>query len=247
MTPVEPLAVFVAVVLCAAYVQTVSGFALGLIAMGTVGVLHLAPIPFAALVISLLSLVNVATALRGRTGDIQRTTLLASGLAMAPMVLVGLATLHWLEGRSVEALRNLLGGFILVAGLLLMLRPHPRATPAPRWKAALWGAVGGLFGGLFSTAGPPIVFHLYREPIPIPAIRATLLAFFAAATLTRLVSTGASGAITREVLLWALLATPAVLAGTWAGRHFPPRVPDLAMRRFAFVLLAALGGALLIG
>lgn len=247
MTTVEPLALFVAVVLCAAYVQTVSGFALGLIAMGAVGVLHLAPIPFAALVISVLSLVNVATALRGRTADIRRATLTVSALAMVPMVLVGLAVLHWLESRSVEALRNLLGGFILVGGLLLMLRPHPRAAPAPRWMAAFWGAVAGLFGGLFSTAGPPIVFHLYREPIGIPAIRATLLAFFAAATLTRLTATGASGSITRDVLLWALVATPAVLAGTWAGRRYPPHVPDLAMRRFAFVLLAALGGALLIG
>lgn len=247
MAAVEPLVVFVVVVLGAAYVQTVSGFALGLIAMGAVGVLELAPIPFAALVISVLSLVNVATALRGRTADIRRATLAVSALAMLPMVLVGLAVLHWLESRSVEALRNLLGGFILVGGLLLMLRPHPRAVTAPRWMAAFWGAVAGLFGGLFSTAGPPIVFHLYREPIGIPAIRATLLAFFAAATLTRLTATGASGAITGDVLVWALLSTPAVLAGTWAGRRYPPHVPDLAMRRFAFVLLAALGGALLLG
>jgi len=34
---------------------------------------------------------------------------------------------------------------------------------------------------------------------------------------------------------------PAVLAGTWAGRRFPPHLPDLAMRRIAFVLLAGLG------
>ena len=247
MTVVEPLALFVVVVLFAAYVQTVSGFALGLIAMGTVGVFQLAPIPFAALVISFLSLVNVGTALRGRTADIRRETLGIAVIAMVPTVLMGLAVLHWLQTESVDVLRNLLGGFILGGGILLILRPHPRAAPAPRWMAGIWGAVAGFFGGLFSTAGPPIVFHLYREPVGIPAIRATLLAFFAAATLTRLAATGVAGAITADVLVWVAASAPAVLAGTWAGRRFPPRVPDIAMRRFAFGLLAGLGGALLAG
>lgn len=247
MMPIEPLPSFVAVVLVAAYVQTVSGFALGLIAMGAVGVLHLAPIPFAALVISILSLANVGTALRGRTADVRRDLLIVSAIAMAPMVLVGLRLLAWLQAEAIDTLRDLLGAFILCGGILLMLRPHPRTIPAPRWLAGFWGAIAGLFGGLFSTAGPPIVFHLYREPLTIPAIRATLLAFFAAATLTRLAATGATGAIGADVLTWAAVSLPAVLAGTWAGRRFPPRVPDLAMRRLAFVLLAGLGVALLVG
>ena len=247
MTAVDPLAVFVAVALFAAYVQTVSGFALGLIAIGAVGVLQLATIPFAALVISFLSLVNVGTALYGRTADVERRTLAVATVAMAPMVIAGLAVLHWLEQTSVDALRDLLGAFILGGGVLLMLRPHPRPVPSPPRMAALWGAVAGLFGGLFSTAGPPIVFHLYREPLGIPAIRATLLAFFAAATLTRLAATGAAGAITVDVLTWVGASLPAVLAGTWAGRRFPPPVRDMTMRRFAFALLAGLGAALLLG
>ena len=237
---------FAAVTLVAAYVQTVSGFALGLIVMGAIGALELAPLPFAALVVSLISLVNVLSALRGRWHDVAGPTLRVATLSMVPAVLAGLALLLWLESAWLAGLRGLLGGFILGGGLLLLMRPHPRPTPAPLWKAGLWGGIAGLFGGLFSTAGPPIVFHLYREPLGIPAVRATLLAFFAATTLTRILITGAAGAIDSEVLRWVTAGLPAVLLGTWAGRRFPPHLPDLAMRRIAFLLLAGLGLALLV-
>lgn len=244
--PDPALWLFAAVTLVAAYVQTVSGFALGLIVMGAVGALDLAGIPFTALVVSLLSLVNVLSALRGRWHDVERRTLWVGTVAMVPAVLAGLALLHWLEAAWLDGLRGLLGGFILIGAVLLMLRPSPRTAPSPPWKAGLWGGIAGLFGGLFSTAGPPIVFHLYREPLGIPVIRATLLAFFAATTLTRILATGATGSIDREVLLWVAVSLPTVLLGTWAGRRFPPRISDLAMRRLAFALLAGLGLALLL-
>ena len=246
MPALEPLLLFAGTALLAAYVQTVSGFALGLIVMGAVGAFHLAPIAFAALVVSMISLFNVLSALWGRWHDVHRPTLKAAAAAMIPGVLVGLALLDWLQSAWLEGLRGLLGGFILAAGLLLMLRPHPRPAPSPPWKASVWGAVAGLFGGLFSTAGPPIVYHLYREPIGIPVIRATLLAFFAVATLVRIGATGAAGAIDAAVLTWVAAGLPAVLLGTWLGRLFPPHLPDLAMRRIAFVLLAGLGSALLV-
>ena len=247
MVGIEPqLWLFAGLTLVAAYVQTVSGFALGLILMGAVGAFHLAPIAFAALVVSAISLVNVVSALWGRWHCVDRRTLRVAAAAMVPAVLGGLALLDWLQATWVDGLRGLLGGFILAGGVLLMLRPHPRTRPSPLWKAGLWGAVAGLFGGLFSTAGPPIVFHLYREPVGIPVIRATLLAFFAAATLVRIGVTGAAGAIDGAVLTWIAAGLPAVLAGTWAGRRFPPHLPDLAMRRIAFVLLAGLGLALLL-
>lgn len=247
VTGLEPqILSFAGLVLVAAYVQTVSGFALGLIVMGAVGALHLAPIAFTALVVSALSLVNVVSALWGRWHDVDRRILRTAAAAMVPAVLGGLALLDWLQSAWVDGLRGLLGGFILTGGLLLMLRPHPRVRPSPLWKAGLWGGVAGLFGGLFSTAGPPIVFHLYREPVAIPVIRSTLLAFFAATTLVRIGVTGAAGAIDGTVLIWIAAGLPAVLAGTWAGRRFPPHLPDPVMRRTAFVLLAGLGLALLL-
>lgn len=237
---------FAAIALVAAYVQTVSGFALGLIVMGAAAAFHLAPIAFTALVVSVISLVNVLTALRGRWHEVRGPILRVAAAAMVPTVLGGLALLEWLQGAWLDGLRALLGGFILVAGLLLMLRPHPRPAPSPLWKAGVWGAVAGLFGGLFSTAGPPIVYHLYREPVGIAAIRSTLLAFFLVATLTRIVTTGVAGAIDGAVLAWVAAGVPAVLLGTWAGRRFPPHLPDLVMRRLAFVLLAGLGLPLLL-
>ena len=34
----------------------------------------------------------------------------------------------------------------------------------------------GLLGGLFSAGGPPLVYHFYRQPMAMEALRATLVA-----------------------------------------------------------------------
>jgi uncharacterized membrane protein YfcA len=77
-------------------------------------------------------------------------------------------------------------------------------------------------------------------------LASTLLAFFALATASRILMTGAAGAIDGEVLVWVAASLPAVLLGTWAGRRFPPHLPDRTLRRIAFGLLALLGLTLLV-
>jgi hypothetical protein len=94
----RPRAVRVGLALVAAYVQTVSGFALGLIVMGAVGAFDLAPIAFTALVVSAISLVNVVSALWGRWHQVDRQILQIAAAAMVPAVLGGLAP----ELRSAE-------------------------------------------------------------------------------------------------------------------------------------------------
>ena len=235
------LSAFLLLLAVGAYVQTVTGFALGLVVMGAVTVFGLAPIAFSAVIVSISSLSNALLALRGDRQHVHWPTVLISLAALLPAMVGGIALLTQLSGSSVHTLRLVLGGFILVSGVLLMLKPHPRPQLAGAVPTFIAGAFAGLFGGLFSTAGPPLVYHLYRQPLTVRVIRASLLAVFAVATTWRVAVVAVAGEISREMLWISLLALPMVLGSTALARRFRPPLSDLTMRRLAFGLLMLLG------
>lgn len=240
------LIAFLAAVGVGAYVQTVAGFALGLIVMGSVTIFHLVPVAFTAVVISIISLFNTLLTLYRRHHHIERRTAALACIGMLPAIVAGVLILDALSTRSVQTLHTLLAVFILVGGTLLMLKPHPHAQPSRSWVTLSMGAIAGLFGGLFSTAGPPMVYYLYRQPYAIATVRATLLTVFSIATTARIAFITAQGAITLDMLRLSALSVPVVIVMTMLGRRFPPPLSDVNMRRFAFALLVILGLALLL-
>ncbi len=135
----------------------------------------------------------------------------------------------------------MLGVFIVLGSLSMMLRPQPKPATSPPWACVVAGVTGGLAGGLFAASGPIMGWFNYRQPLPVAAIRATLLCGFAMTTLVRSVLVAADGGLTREVWLLTALALPMVLLGTWAGRTFEPPVSELAMKRVAFAVLLIMG------
>ncbi len=243
--PVETLIGFVAVVALGAYVQTVTGFAHGLIVMGAITLLDLAPIAFSAVIVSITSLVNIALALHRQQHHIDWRTTWRACLGVAPALLLGIYLLDYLSSDATRALRVILGLFILAGGTLLMLRPHPRQVPAHGWKDFTMGFAGGFFGGLFSTAGPPLVYHLYRQPVTLDVIRTTLLAIFGFTTLLRNAVVLANGQFEMDMLTLSLICLPAIYLATVLGQRLPPPLSDTGMRRLAFALLTVLGIPLL--
>lgn len=240
------LVLFLFAVALGAYVQTVSGFAMGLLVMGLVSGLHLLPIAFTAVVISLVSLLNLSLALRRQHQHVRWTIVALVCLGMIPATILGVWLLQRLSVNATQTLRLLLGGFILVGGTLLMLRPHQRTQPSPSACALLMGSLGGLFGGLFSASGPPLVFYLYRQPYAVAIARATLLAVFIVATLSRIVYAGVSGGITHDMLRLSAAALPVVFVGNAMGRRYAPPLSEHNMRRLAFALLILLGLSLVL-
>ena len=240
------LLIFLTVVAIGSYIQTVTGFALGLVIMGAVTLLNLSPVAFVAIVVSLLALVNSSLALLKEGHSVHWRTVRLVVAGLVPAVFIGLKLLDYLSMQSVATLKTVLGVFIIGSGLLLVYKPHPK--PKRDGDASFFGIgmVGGLFGGLFSTGGPPIVFHLYRQPLQLNVIRTTLLAIFIAATIVRITYVGLRGDINRDVIELALYSMPLVLLFTWIGKRWRPPLSDLAMRRVAFGLLIVLGVMLLI-
>lgn len=243
---VEQLAVLVPVMALGAYIQAVTGFAMGLVAVGAAGMLGVVPIGVMAAAVSIMTLFNAGTALYGRTHLVDRRLAGLILATMMPGVVGGVLLLDHLSGTWAEVLNALLGGFILLGGTLLTLKPAPRPAPSGAAGSLAVGTLGGLFTGLFATGGPPVVYHLYREPAAVTTIRVTLLAVFLVSAATRVGYLGMRGSLTPDILLLSGMSIPVVVAATGLGRRFPPPLSDLQMRRVAFALLVAIGGTLLL-
>lgn len=237
---------FLAVVAAGSYIQTVTGFGLGLIVMGTVTLIGIAPIEFSSIVVSMLALTNSMLALFKQHHSVHRPSWMLIIAGLLPGVMLGVFLLEHFSAHATNALRMLLGVFIISSGLIMMYKPHPKTKLDSRPQFFLIGIIGGIFGGLFSTAGPPIVYQFYRQPLSIAVIRTTLLAVFIVANFFRIVFIGIKGDIDWPVMHLTLYCIPVVALLTLFGRKFRPPLSDLAMRRMAFGLLILLGTMLLL-
>jgi uncharacterized membrane protein YfcA len=235
------VAAFLLVAGLSAYVQTLTGFAFGLLVMGAVGLTGILPLPEAAVVVSVLTLVNAGQMVAKGWSDIRRRELLVIIAASLPMTIVGYAVLAHLATGGIDGLRILLGVVILVSALQLLKPPAKDKRPSGVPATLFFGALSGLMGGLFSTSGPPLVYHLYRQPLPMAAIRETLVAVFALNALLRLGMVAAAGDFPTVAYWPAFLAIPAVICGTTLARRLPPPLSPTAIRLAVFVLLCLSG------
>jgi len=230
------LAIFVG-----SYVQAVAGFAMGMIIVAVVGGLRLLDLPTLGAIVSLLTLSNVALALRGQTHHIHRKLIGWLALGQVPAIYLGFFLMTWLDGNSRWILELCLGLFITIGGLSMSLRPLPWTDESGWVGAFATGVTGGLMGGMFSASGPVLGWFMYSQPLPLTIIRATLLASFAITTSVRTVFVGLDGGLTTHVFGLAAAALPVVILGTWLGRYFAPPVDEGVIKRAAYLLLLGMG------
>jgi uncharacterized membrane protein YfcA len=225
----------------AAYVQTMTGFAMGLVMMGGIALGGLLPLPDAAVLVSVLTLVNALVMLARGWHEVAWREF---GLVIVPSLaalFAGYALLVMLAGTSLDWIRLVLGIAILASSIQLMFRPHPLADRSPALSFVGFATIGGLMGGLFSTSGPPLVYHLYRQPLSHASIRQTLVLVFAVNAVVRLATVAAAGQLPPAATWWTLLAVPVVVLVTWLARRWPSPFSVLTLRRGAFVLLLLSG------
>jgi len=221
----------------AAYMQTLTGFAFGLIMMGGIGLTGLMPLPDAAVLVGCMVLVNAAQVLVRGWRDIAwrsfRPVIVASIVGLA----AGYVMLDAMVSASIDWLKLALGIVIIISSIQLAMQPAPLKTHSSAGSFVFFGAAAGLMGGLFSTAGPPLVYHFYRQPLSAASIRETLVAIFAVNAVIRLAMVAAAGDMPHSGFWWGLLCVPVVMTMTFAAKRWPPPLSALSIRRVAFGLL----------
>jgi uncharacterized membrane protein YfcA len=236
---------FIGCTAIATYVQNLTGFAFGLILLGLVSVLRLTSVADAANAATVLTLINAGVYFRlhGLTPQwrIMRPALPTSLIGVA----VGVALLAWLSGNAVHWLRALLGLAIVACAVLLLVNTKPRAQLSGSGPFALVGALSGLMGGLFSSAGPPLVYLMYRQPLDRIVVQHCLVLMFAVNQVLRLVLVVGSGQFSLKSAALSACAVPAVYLVTRLHHRYPPIMSMSTVRRIVSGLLTMAGGSLI--
>lgn len=237
---------FLLCVAIATYVQTLTGFAFGLVLLGLVATFNLASVADAANIATVLTLVNAVAFFRAERQPppwkLMRPALIASLLT----VLVGVLLLGWLNDNASAWLETVLGVAIVGCAISLVARRRPAERVGPPRGFAMAGALSGLMGGLFGTSGPPIVYHLYRQPLATDVVRRALLVMFASNASVRLVLVVASIGLSPRAVLLSVLSVPVVHLATRLTMMAPPPLPARVMRPAVALLLALTGVAMVV-
>jgi uncharacterized protein len=224
------------------FVQGLSGFAFGLVALG-IWAWFIDPAAAGPLVVfgSLLGQTLSLGAVRGSLNAARLLPFIAGGLLGVPL---GVLLLHQIDPRGFK----LAVGVILVVWCpaMLLVRAVPRVTAGGRWADAAAGWVGGVMGGLGGLTGPAPTLWCALRGWDRDAQRAVFQSFnFAmqAVTMAAYLATGTVGAGT--ALLFAVVA-PAMLIPTLVGARLYRRFSDTGFRRLILLLLTASGVLLVV-
>lgn len=228
--------------LVAGFVQGLSGFAFGLVAM-TVWVWVITPqlagplVVFGSLVGQLLSL-----------GTLRRSF---DGSRLAPFVLggcvgtpIGVWLLHYIDPDGFK----LFVGMILVAycPLMLFIGTAPRVTAGGRIADGGVGFIGGIMGGLGGLNGPAPTLWCSLRGWRRDEQRAVFQTFSLCMQALALAIYATSGLITHEALLLFGVVAPAMIVPTLLGVRLYRRFSEVGFRRLILVLLSLSGVVLLV-
>ena len=95
--------------------------------------------------------------------------------------------------------------------------------------------------------GPPVIFHLYRQPLAMPVIRNMLLLMFACTAFSRTFYEVITVGLSKDTLVISAIAVPCVAIVTLLAQRYPPPISATSMRRITFVTLVIIGLGLVIG
>lgn len=207
----------------------------------------LTSVPFIATVVSLISLVNSAVALPKHLHHIDWRIANTTLLGIVPSSIIGVVLLNFLNAQATSSLEFLLGVVIVYSGISFALSPTQRNSVSSLKSFFFVGFISGLCGGLFGMPGPPVIFHLYRQPMAIPVIRNMLLLMFACTAFTRTFYEAITVGLTRDMLVISALAVPCVAVVTILAQRYPPPISPMNMRRITFITLVIIGLGLIVG
>ncbi len=219
------------------FVQGLSGFAFGLVAMAVWAwwqdpALAGPLVVFGSLVGQLASLRSVRSGFDAR----RALPFVAGGVAGVP---IGVALLRHMDPLSFKLAVGVL--LVVWCPAMLLARDLPRVTRGGRAADAGAGLVGGVMGGLSGLTGPAPTLWAALRGWDRDAQRAVFQVFNLAMHALTMGAYLATGTVSGEAARLFLVVAPAMLVPTLIGARLYRRFSDAAFRSLVLGLLASSG------
>jgi uncharacterized membrane protein YfcA len=227
--------VALAAALGSAFVRGLTGFGMAIL---LVPVLALALPPIEAVVLTnALSLMIGATEIRSLVRDAERSAWVIGALVLAATPL-GMLALS-LTGRDVA---RLVIALIALSAFIAILLPRRGNAQPGRGVTGAVGLLSGLMTGYAGMPGPPVVPYYAGRDLPRSTAKASMQLIFTIAASAGLASALWLGVLRWQLLLFAVLILPVIIAGNRLGARVSGRVSDPLWRASVGLVL---GGAAL--
>jgi uncharacterized protein len=233
------IAAVVGAVFFASFIQALAGFGSALLAMPLMTLAI--PTSSAVVVSTLVSIMITTWQSWMMRADAARPVVKRMTVAAYLGMPLGLVVLSTVDDR---VLRFTLGIAVLVAVVLLAANVRLQAS---RHTDLAAGFVSGVLNTALSTNGPPLVFALQARRLDAPTFRATISVIFALSNIFAVTLFVASGKVTRDGLIAAAFAAPALLLAQAIGFPLRHHVHGQRFRVLVLTLLTAAGVSAVLG
>ncbi|MFC0469050.1 sulfite exporter TauE/SafE family protein [Halalkalibacter kiskunsagensis] len=231
------LTIIFLVLLFGSFIQGVSGFGFGLIAMSFLPLLFTVK-ESTLLVVSLALVLSVSIALQLFKHIQWRTIIVILSAALIGRV-GGFFILHYYGEQDI--LKVFLGVFLLAVVIYLFRSkpPKPDSKVNRTWLPVILGLGGGLVGGMFAVGGPFFVFYfllLYHDNKY--AYSANLQVTFVLTALITVTLHGVNGDFSLGFLGYFLVGLVSVLIGSRIGVRFFAKLSQANIKKLAAIVVA---------
>jgi uncharacterized membrane protein YfcA len=156
-------------------------------------------------------------------------------------LVIGFISLSWFTDNGINTLRLILGICIFVSAIaLFMINTSTRKTSG-KSSTLIAGFLTGILGGMFATPGPPLVYHLYSQPLDKDLVRHYLFIIFGLTSAARLVIALLTGELTMNAVILSAIAFPAITIATILQLKHPVNLSRRAAQLIVTALLFATG------
>ena len=225
-------AAMMVIVFVAGIIRGFTGFGSALLAVPALAVLYG---PAQAVVIEVLIEVPVSLGLLpAAIRDAERKTILPMLCMFALFVPFGALLLTIVDPDLVKICISL---FVLFAVVLMWQQSRLAHVFSPRANFAV-GAISGTTQGMIGMAGPVFAAALVARGDSPERTRANISALAAGIIAFSVISFWAFGLITRDIIVYAAFASPAILAGVWVGAVMFRRLHGVNLRMVILCFLA---------
>ncbi len=226
----------VATLALAGFVQSVTGFGFGLVAMALLPLFLEFKDAYLLIIIPNLIVCTLNFLANFRQYQWRQGLGLLIGSCLA--VPIGF---YWMLNLKTEWLMFGLGVLICLFASSELLMSKTRPLRIPEWLGAPMGVASGALSGAFNMGGPPAVAYVYSQSWAKEHIVALLQIVFGTSSVIRLCLMQSTGLLTRQLLLVSALATVPLLATIFGGNRLLRKMKREHLRIVVFIFLLVIG------